>query len=61
MDGKDLEGSGCALINILFWNFPGHEKSNKKFRITSILAAIQSGKLVESEGLLTTSVIEDSC
>jgi hypothetical protein len=61
MDGKDLEASDCALINILFWNFPGHEKSNKKFRITSMLAAIQSGKLVESEGLVTTTVSEDPC
>jgi hypothetical protein len=31
MDGKDLEGSDCALSNVLFWNFHGgREKSNKK-------------------------------
>jgi hypothetical protein len=50
-----------CLINILFWNFPGHEKSNKKFIIASILAAIQSGKLSGAVRRVTTSVSEDPC
>ena len=36
---KDMEESGCAIIKLLFWQFPGHDEGNhENLRLASVPA-----------------------
>jgi len=51
---KGFEREWLCLINIIFWYLV--RKAIKKFRIASVLAAVQTGKLIQSEGQPLQSV-----